>query len=238
MFLGQLEEGADAAIAASAFRTLLTTVPTSDDSGSWELPASVRLVHAADPLSSKFVCVDKPLIPRVMTMRRKHEVLFKAALVSMSTSAGRVTHRSLADRDSHQDCPPGHAGTEPACAEQSPSGMPHATGPLTTAAKVGAEPFERHIGGQSCEGPSQETAARRGVRYDLWRIGGFRAIVRSHEVAQSMSMRNSSQSKLGDMLVNQQDAAVIARAKVEYTANEQVWSERTLPHPTVPEGFS
>ena len=232
VLLDQLEEGVDAAIAASAFRSLLTTVPTSNDSSSWELPVAVRLAVAADPLSSKFVCVDKPLIPRAMTLRRKHEVLYKAALVSLSTSAGRGWPRSLNDRNSDQDRLPVRAGTGPAnAAQQGPGGISHATDTPAlpfTAAEIGVEPSGQHDVRQPGGRPPQQ-AARRGVRYDLWRIGRFRAILRSHEVAQiSGSTRKSSHSKPGDLPVNQQDAPVIARAKVEYTANEQVWSLRAI----------
>ncbi len=224
VLLCQLDEGADAAISASALRILLTTVPTIGDSNSWELPVSVRLSAAADPLSSKFVFVDKPLIPRTLTLRRKHEVLYKAALVSLSTSAGRAAATTPTGRGSDEDVLSVRAGTDPAnAAEQVSGGTSHAADmPATHAvsAETGAEPSPQHDVRQSGEG-SPQGPARRGVRYDLWRVGGFRAILRSHEVAQiSGSMRRNGNSKPGD----QPDAPVIARAKVEYIPNEQVWS--------------
>ena len=224
MLLGQLDEGADAAIAASAFCTLVTTVPNPSDSNSWELPVSVQLSAAADPLSSKVVCVDKPLLPRASTLRRKHEVLYKATLVSLSTT-GRGAARRPTDRGSDGQPFSVRAGADPASAAEQVSGgtLHEAEAPAThvVSAETRAEPSAQHDDIRQSNGRPPQQEARRGVRYDLWRVGGFRAILRSHEVAQiSGSMRRSGHSKPGD----QHDAPVIARAKVEYIPNEQVRS--------------
>ena len=225
--LSQLEEGADAAFAASAFRTLMTTLPASNDGVSWELPVSVSVpAGAADPLSSKIVFIDKPLIPRSSTLRRKHEILYKSALVTLSAAHDRGMPRSPTGGDTAGDHVPAHAGTGSAkAAEQGSGDVSKVTEtprlPLA-AADLGGEPAARPDIRQPGGGQPQQEV-HRGVRYDLWRIGGFRAIIRSHSVAYiNGSQRRAGHLMPGSLVADQQAVPVIARAKVEYTANEQV----------------
>ncbi len=217
MLLSQLTDGADAAIAASAFSTLMTTLPSSEEDRTWELPVTVRSVQAADGPHSKFVCVDKPLVPRAATLRRKHEVLFKTALVSLCTTASRRTPESPAVEGSSGVHAVGPSGRGAACTahadqqgERGDADEEFATA-RTDAGRTAQTPAQHEPAQPGGEQP------KRGVRYDLWRVGKFRAIVRSHEVARTTeSLQRSSHQKSIMSAAQQHEAPVICRAKVEY----------------------
>ena len=222
MLLSQLSDGADAAIAASAFRTLMTTLPnSSDDDANWELPVTVQSVQAADGPRSTFVSIDKPLVPRAATLRRKHEVLFKAALVSLCTRASRQTPDSPATKGSGGDRQVRPPGGDATCAARSDQNGERGDGgkdssKAYTDAGHMAETPAPHVPVQ--QGGEQPI---RGVRYDLWRVGKFRVIVRSHEVARTIASSQRSTHREPSMSTAQQDEApVICRAKVEYHARD------------------
>lgn len=69
------------AIAASAFETLMAT-PAHDVGLGWEI--AVEVCQEGVPKTAKTIFINKPLMPRTMTMRRKHERLYKHALVSLA----------------------------------------------------------------------------------------------------------------------------------------------------------
>ena len=89
-----------AAITASAFTALMATLPT-DQSSSWELPVQTTELTLGPPsspagdLGGRAVLIDKPLQPRFMNLRQKHERLYKAAVLALGTSNEKVVRAPL-----------------------------------------------------------------------------------------------------------------------------------------------
>ena len=220
--LNELTDGADVAIAASAFRTLMTTLPSSDDDTSWELPVTVRLIQPADGPDSKVVYVDKPLVARAATLRRKHEVVYKAVLTSVCTAsaASSIAQGNPTTVDSsvnHAARPPGGEASGAAQGEQN-SVLRGDVRPASANADV--EHTEQRAAQHEPAQPVGEPP-QRGVRYDLWRIGKFRVVVRSHAVAQTIeTMQRGTHPEQAGSAARWQGLPVIARAKIEYHARD------------------
>lgn len=100
---GQRKSPFHAAITASAFTTFMTTLP-EDLTAGWEIPvlltsmstesASASVSVPCGASEDRVAFFDKPLLPRSLTLRQKHERVYKSAVTALSIGVGgkgRVT---------------------------------------------------------------------------------------------------------------------------------------------------
>lgn len=120
-------------------------------SGRWEIPVEVR--REGGPHAPTAIFIDKPLMPRAMTLRRKHERLYKHALVSL---ASRAAHFATSSNNRRQSpCPdvPAAADGTSAGGHQECGGAGHQSGSTEQAAAPAKQTSEQ------CVAPAQETKA-------------------------------------------------------------------------------
>lgn len=94
---GQRKSSIHAAMTASAFTTFMTTFP-GDLTAGWEVPVLLTSMNtksasesASVPCSAsedRVAFFDKPLLPRSLTLRQKHERVYKSAVTALSIGVG------------------------------------------------------------------------------------------------------------------------------------------------------